>query len=114
MTSDGSAYSRFRRALRTGNLTVVQSAALELPTVDLADALAILLLMSTADDERFDRAATRWLARFALERPSVRLEDLQLGLNALEALPHNPDAAKDTIRALCGRHGLPSAARALG
>lgn len=113
MTSAGSPYSRFRRALRTGNLSLVQAAALELPAVDLADALAILLLMGSSDDERFDRAATRWLARFALERPSARLDDLQLGLHALEALPYSPDAAKQTIRALCERHGLRGAARAL-
>lgn len=43
---------------------------------------------------------------FALERPSARLEDLQLGLHALEALPYNADAARQTIRELCRRHGL--------
>ncbi len=113
VTSEGSPYSRFSRALRTGNLSLVQAAALDLPRVDLADALAILLLMSRADDARFDRAATRWLARFALERPSAGLKDLRLALHALEALPYSPAAAKQTIRTLCEQHGLRGAARVL-
>ncbi|GAC1435355.1 MAG: hypothetical protein NVSMB51_04630 [Solirubrobacteraceae bacterium] len=113
MTSEGSPYSRFRRALRTGNLALVQAAALELASVDLADALSILLLMSARDDDRYDRAATRWIARFALERPSARLEDLQLGLTALEALPYSAGAARQTIRSLCERHGLGEVVRAL-
>ncbi|MCW3050747.1 MAG: hypothetical protein JWO74_5031 [Solirubrobacterales bacterium] len=37
--------TRFRRALESGNLTAVRMAALELPYVNLADALAICLLM---------------------------------------------------------------------
>ena len=76
MTSSGSPYARFRRALATGNLAVVRAAAAELPAVDLADALAICLLMSVRDDERFERAAVRWLARLALERPGIGLGEL--------------------------------------
>jgi len=113
MTSQGSAYGRFRRALRAGNLNQVHAAALELPQVDLVDALSIVVLMSINDDERYDRAATRWLARFALERPSARLEDLRLGLHALEALPYNAPAAKQTISGLCESHGLRRVADAL-
>ncbi len=114
MTSQGSAYGRFRRALRGGNIAQAHAAALELPRIDLVDALSIVLLMSAQDDERYDRAATRWLARFALERPSARLEDLQLALHALEALPYNEQAARQTIRGLCEAHGLRRAAEALG
>ena len=43
MTSSGSPYSRFRRALQTGNLALVRAAAAELPAVDLGDALSICL-----------------------------------------------------------------------
>jgi hypothetical protein len=39
VTSRGSAYARFRRALKTGNLTLIRNAAAELPRVDLGDAL---------------------------------------------------------------------------
>jgi len=113
VTSSGSPYSRFRRALATGNLSVVRAAAAELPAVDLADALAICLLMSMRDDERFERAAVRWLARLALERPAVGLGELRSGLVAFEAMPYNPAAARETLAELCERVGVPGAVRVL-
>ena len=91
MSIKGRPCTWFRLALRRGDLVGVRAAAAELGhTVNLVDALAVVLLMAVRDDEAFDRAATRWLARFALERPAVGLEDLRLGLSALEALPFNP------------------------
>jgi hypothetical protein len=41
MSSQGSAYARFQRALKTGNLTLIRNAAAELPRLDLGDALAV-------------------------------------------------------------------------
>ena len=113
MTSSGSPYARFRRALATGNLAIVRAAAAELPAIDLGDALAICLLMSERDDDRFERAAVRWLARLALERPALGLEDLRHGLVAFEALPHNPAAARKTLAELCERLALHDAVRVL-
>jgi hypothetical protein len=52
MTPPGSAHSRFRRALETRNLIVVEAAAAELPTIGLDDALAILVLLAQAGDAR--------------------------------------------------------------
>jgi len=109
----GSPYARFRAALEAGNLLLVRTAAAELPQVDLVDALAICVLMGAHEDDRFDRAATKWLARLALERPTISLDDLRRGLYALDALPHNPGAARGELIALCSRHGLPDAARLL-
>ena len=109
----GSPYARFRAALQAGNLLLVRTAAAELPRVDLVDALAICVLMGAQHDERFDRAATKWLARLALERPTIGLDELRRGLHALDALPHNPAAARGELIALCSRHGLPDAARLL-
>ena len=68
MTSQGSPYSRFKRALRTGNLTIIRAAAAELPRVDLGDALSVCMAIRDAEPERFERAALRWLARFAAEQ----------------------------------------------
>ena len=99
----GSPYSRFRAALRSGNLTSVRLAAAELPQVDLTDALAICLLMGAQDDPRFERAAVRWLARLCLERPDLSLEDLRHGAVALDALPANGDAARQSLADLCQR-----------
>jgi len=113
MTSDGSPYARFQRALRIGRLSLVRAAATELPRVELDDALSICLLISEQDAERFERAAVRWLARLSLEVPTVRIEDLRAGLIAFEALPENPLGARRALAELCQRHGLARAARSL-
>ena len=99
MSSEGSPYARFKRALRTGNLALVRAAAGELTDVRLDDALLIACLIEEHDAEQFERAAVRWLGRFALERPSVRIEDLREGAVAFAALAANPDGAR---RALMG------------
>jgi hypothetical protein len=46
VTSQGSAYSQFRRALDRRNLLVAWSLAAELPRVAVADALALLLVLA--------------------------------------------------------------------
>ena len=113
VSSSGSPYARFRRALSIGNLALVHAAATELPQVELDDALRICLLMSEQDDERFERAAVRWLARASLETPSMRLEDLRAGLIAFEAMPYNAAAARRTLAELCAAHRLDRAVRVL-
>ena len=62
VTSQGSAYARFQRALHTGRASIAWSAATELEHIDLQDALALVLLV--VDDPRFARAAARagWAA----------------------------------------------------
>ena len=66
--------SNNRRALKTGNLTLIRNAAAELPRVDLGDALAVCVAIRHAEPERFERAALRWLARFCLERREATLD----------------------------------------
>ena len=58
MTSDGSPYSRFQRAIRSGNLALIHATAAELPYVPLPDALAILLVLDARHEERFEPAAS--------------------------------------------------------
>jgi hypothetical protein len=113
MTSDGSPYARFQRALRIGRLSMVRAAAAELPRIDLDDALSICLLISEQDAGRYERAAVRWLARLSLEVPTVRIEDLREGLLAFEVLPDNPAGARVALADICRRHGLDRAARGL-
>ena len=94
-------------AIRRGDLAGVRAAAAELGhEVNLVDALSIVLVMADHGDGRYSRAAAKWLARLAYERPSVRLDDLRFGLTALEALPYKPDIAKRQLAALCRRHRL--------
>ena len=97
-------------AVRRGDLAGVRAAAAELGhQINLVDALAIVLLMADQRDHRYDRAAAKWLARLAYERPGVCLEDLRFGLAALEALPYEPNAAKRQLADLCRRHRLENA-----
>jgi len=106
VTSEGSPYTRFQRALTTGNLLLVRAAALELPRVDLPDALRICLVIHRGDPERYEQAAIRWLGRLCLEHPAIDFNDLAEGLAALRALPSQPVPALDSLRALCTRCGL--------
>jgi hypothetical protein len=65
VTSQGSAYTRFRRALDRGNVTEALAAGSELQFVGLAEALELTLLLADEEDRRYERAAIRWHARFA-------------------------------------------------
>jgi hypothetical protein len=53
MTSDGHAHSRFRRALLTKNVNLIDAAARELRHVGLDDALRILVVLAERQDDRF-------------------------------------------------------------
>lgn len=106
MTSDGSAYSRFRRALNTGNLALVMTSAKELPRIGLDDALRICLIMRDARPDSYDRAAVRWLGRFALEGRDVTVADLRSASQLLAELPHDREAALKRLDGLCRRHGV--------
>jgi hypothetical protein len=105
MTSQGSAYSIFRRAVARGDLTAVRAAAAELPAVPLHDALEILCLILAQEPQRFERAAVRWLARLLLERPVIELRDVERVVACLAALPDRQGgrAALEVLNALGGR-----------
>lgn len=106
MTSEGSPYQRFRRALATGNATLVTAAALELPRVALDDALRICLVLRGGDRDRYERAAVRWLGRFALEGRSVTVADLRSAAEALAILPERAAEAMERLQQLCLEHGV--------
>jgi hypothetical protein len=101
MTSDGSAYARFRRALDTGNELLVLAAARELPQVALDDALRICLVLRDGDRALYERAAVRWLGRFALEARAVTIGDLRAAAAALDALPGQSAEAMEQLHRLC-------------
>ena len=102
VTSEGSAYTRFRRALDTGNLTLIRGAAAELPRVNLVDALAVCVAIRRAEPERFERSALRWLARFCVERREATLTEVQAAAWAFENITDEP-AALETLQRLCAR-----------
>ena len=106
VTSEGSAYNRFRRALDTGNELLVIATARELPQVSLADALRVVLLLRDGAPERYERACVRWLGRFALEARGVTIDTLRLAAEALEVLPERAGEAMERLQALCVAHGI--------
>lgn len=106
VTSQGSAYVRFRRALETGNELLVIATARELPRVPLDDALRICLLIRGGDPDRYERAAVRWLGRFALEARGITIQALRQAADALAALPDQPTAAMEQLQRLCLAHGV--------
>ncbi len=106
MTSEGNPYTRFRRALDTGNELLVLTAARELPRIALDDALRICLVLRDGDPDRYDRAAVRWLGRFALEGRAVTIRDLRAAALALEELPESTPEAMERLQRICVSRGV--------
>ena len=97
MTSQGQAYSRFRRALLTKNVTLIDAACRELPTVALEDALRVVAVLAEKRDERFERAAARFAARVVLERGLTADEGHRV-LALTQELADSPDGAAELLR----------------
>jgi len=114
MTSDGSPYQRFRRAIATGNLNIIRACAAELPRIGVAEAASILLVIAEREPDRYQRAAVRWLGKLCLERSDARLADLGALAAALAALPADPAAARAALVTACEDAGLREAAVAFG
>jgi hypothetical protein len=93
VTAQGQPLTRYRRALERRHVFGAEQAARELGYVSLRDALGLLALYAAEGSPKYDKAATRWLARLALETDDLRLQDVQLAAAALGALPDRPDAA---------------------
>jgi hypothetical protein len=64
VTSSGSAYGRFRRALDNSNFLAARAAAIELKHVGLAEALELTHLILAREPTQFRAAALRWHARY--------------------------------------------------
>jgi hypothetical protein len=85
VSSQGSAYSQFKRALDRRNFLLAWTLAAELPKVPLADALSLLLLVLDQQPWRYERAAPRWHDRLCAEA-QLTLPEAQLALAALQSL----------------------------
>ena len=110
MTSQGHAYARFQRALKTGNPAIALAAARELNHVTLEDALGLCLLLRHVP-RRYQRAAARWIARYHADIAGVTLTDIRQIADLLAAVPiHGQQAAADLASELHAR-GLARCAR---
>ena len=109
VTSQGSVYSQFRRALDRQKFLEAWTMAAELPRVPLADALALVLLALDQQPWRFHTAAPRWHSRLCAEA-RLTIEEAQLALAALQALGGpGASAGGQALAAICGAHGLDDA-----
>jgi hypothetical protein len=113
MSSPGSAYSRFRRALDGGDHVHALSAAAELPHVGIVEALELCLLLLEREPARFGRAAVRWHGRYCRDA-AAGLDDAQAVLACLAALPGPRGAeAGRALAELVAQRGLERAGEIL-
>jgi len=104
VTSNGSAYARFRRAIERGHLFHAETAARELPQLNLSDALDYCDLLARQAPERFERAALRWHGRFEVEGKAQTLLDAHHALLCLQMLTGSDRAlALSVLRHLAKR-----------
>jgi hypothetical protein len=113
VSSSGTPHARFQRAVERRHLPAAEAAAYELGRLTLADALLLLLLIAEKAPEKFERAAVRWVGRFAVETAGLRVPDLQLVLGAVAGLREPvPRLALETLAAVAERFKLGSVATA--
>src|SRR5215218_10809494 len=101
MGDAGSSYSRFKRALKTGNLSIIRAAAAELPVIRLDDALQVCVLLRDREPERYERAAVRWIGRYCVERPDATLDDVEHARAAFTLMRRDPTRALGMLQTLC-------------
>ena len=97
VTSHGSAYSRFQRALTTGNLQLIEAVAAEVPKVSLEDALAILMCSRVGETLGSSGPRRGGWGRLLTETPAD-LSDARFALALVERLPSCRDALHGLAR----------------
>jgi hypothetical protein len=112
VSASGSPRTVFRRAIRSGSSRNALLAATQLPRLDLADDLALCLVLRDDDPPRYGRAATRWQVR-AVAEVAAGLDDAALLGAALAALRAGEPSAQASaaLRAWCEAHELGEAVR---
>ena len=86
MTPQGHPRAIFSRAIEHGNLVVAEQVAREVTNLTLEEALRLLFLYAEKDPIKYERAALRWLARYATGGKAVTLLKVQLAASALAEL----------------------------
>jgi hypothetical protein len=103
MTSQGTAHSRFTRAIKQRNLWAAESSLRELGTPSLEDVLGYLDLLAEQKPEKLERACVRWHGRLETEATFVTLAESQLALAALASLCAGERDAVEVLRRLLRR-----------
>jgi hypothetical protein len=98
VSTKGSDYRWFKDALARGDLPLVRATAAELPAVNLGDALEVTLLVADREPHNAERAAVRWLGRWALEAHDSSLTGLLEATVAMSALADEPERWEAVLR----------------
>lgn len=105
MGNAGHPHARLQRALDREDLPGAHAAARDLGKVSLPDAFRLLLLIEKKAGDKFERAAVRFVGRFATETPTLNLHELQMLAGAIGALQSfGPHLALETIAGIADRH----------
>jgi hypothetical protein len=111
MRATASPHARLRRALERGDLNLAELAAKECSHIDLEDSLEICLLMRRQRDERFERAAVKWLGRLLAERPAIGIDLARQAVSGLvDWLSSSPDVGVSELAVVLRAAGLPRVA----
>lgn len=100
MTAQGSALTRYRRALERRHVFGAEVALKEMSYISPRDALSLLALYAAEDSPKYEKASVRWLGRLALESKDLSLDDVQLATAALGSMRRRPNSALQTLRDL--------------
>lgn len=112
MGAAGSPYAAFQRAITARNLTRAVTEARDLPQLSLADAAELVVLAAQQDGASFERWASRWAARYAIEQTGVTIAEGQLVLAALAGLRQNDRRASAfALVAVCRARNRPDLER---
>jgi hypothetical protein len=103
MTAQGSAYTRFKRAIERKNLLGAEMTLREMREVSLLEALDYLALLAELRPDRAPSAAVRWHGRLALETPNLSLSESMLALAALGSVCAGERDAIEILRRLLRR-----------
>ena len=105
VTAQGSALTRFRRALDNGNLVEALSSASEMEHVGLVESLELCLLLVKKEPAKYERAALRWHAKYCAEARGVSATEAQAVLSLLVLLPgEGGPASAAALAHLIGAH----------
>ena len=79
---------------------MIRAAATELPAVNLEDALRVCVVVADQRPDLFERAALRWLGRYALERKDATIANLREAADAFAGLDADREASLATLHGL--------------
>jgi hypothetical protein len=102
VTAQGDPLTRFRRAIQSRSILLAELSAREAGRLPIEDAIALVALYARLDDDKFEKAAVRWLTRLLNEK-RLTLVQVQAAAAALAALQDGEEWALPVLGELSRR-----------